>query len=106
MKIVGMEAELYGAAKRCGAFLDAERRDFIDMCNKDCLSALRCAESAWHNTGPLDRGDWTPDMEAYRRALCALQDFRIDRHTAESPTDTTAQKRGLPLYDLIKQRGD
>ena len=74
--MIGRELELHQAAEAAGANLPALAREFIDARARDCGDALRFSENAWWTCGPVDGGDWTPAMSAYRDALYALMQER------------------------------
>ena len=102
--MIGRELELHLAAEAAGANLPALAREFIDARARDCGDALRFSENAWWTCGPVDGGDWTPAMSAYRDALYALMQ---ERANGRMPIDPTAARgRRMPLFEYISKRGD
>ncbi len=102
--LIGTELELHNAVVAAGAAIPQIARDYIDERDRDGAQSLRWAENAWINCGPVDGGDWTAEMSAYRDALYALREHQ---NNARMPLDPTAAPgRKLPLFEFIEKRGD
>ena len=89
-----------------GSALKPDERSFLDEAAETGVYALQFAEGNWWKRWE-DSRPWTPEMAAYRDALAADLDRRINDLNERSPIDKTAAKGAfVPTYALITMRGD